>query len=143
MSRVLKKLIRSVRQSRTGVQILSDLHLEICNQYTSYTFPTTAPFLLLAGDIGRLIDYNEYVAFLEMQASRYRKVFLVLGNHEFYGMDYNSGLDTVRRLEEEPSLKNTIVILHRRRRFWVVLFGRQSQMKLLPLSNQKSLISRR
>ena len=46
------------------------------------------PFLLLAGDIGRLIDYDTYRGFLESQVARCRNVFLVLGKHEFYGLDY-------------------------------------------------------
>ncbi|PTB60112.1 hypothetical protein M431DRAFT_536827, partial [Trichoderma harzianum CBS 226.95] len=97
------------------IQILSDLHLEVGQQYTSYTFPVTAPFLLLAGDIGRLIDYDNYVAFLEIQACRYKKVFLVLGNHEFYELDYDSGLDMAQRLSEEPFLKDSIILLNKSR----------------------------
>ena len=56
-------ILRAVRELMTPaasprVQILSDLHLEVGQQYSSYTFPATAPFLLLGGDIGRLIDYE-------------------------------------------------------------------------------------
>ncbi|RYP71631.1 hypothetical protein DL770_008088 [Monosporascus sp. CRB-9-2] len=90
--------------SGARVQILSDLHLEVGQQYLSYIFPVSAPFLLLGGDVGRLTDYDGYLKFLEAQVSRYEKVFLVLGNHEFYGLDYESGLDTARRLSEDPSL---------------------------------------
>ncbi|QYS92856.1 Putative calcineurin-like phosphoesterase [Trichoderma simmonsii] len=115
MSRLLKTLIQQIRQPQIRIQILSDLHLEIGQQYTSYTFPVTAPFLLLSGDIGRLIDYDNYKAFLETQASRYKKVFLVLGNHEFYELDYGSGLSMAQRLSEEPSLKDSIVLLNKSR----------------------------
>ncbi|KAM3511886.1 hypothetical protein MY11210_004504 [Beauveria gryllotalpidicola] len=59
------------------VQILSDLHLEIGQQYASYTFPVTAPYLLLAGDIGRLVDHDNYLIFLEAQTARYEVVLLV------------------------------------------------------------------
>ncbi|KAL6835775.1 putative calcineurin-like phosphoesterase [Trichoderma sp. SZMC 28015] len=115
MPQLLKTLIRKIRQPQIRIQILSDLHLEIGQQYTPYTFPVTAPFLLLSGDIGRLIDYDNYKAFLETQASRYKKVFLVLGNHEFYDLDYDSGLDMAQRLSEEPSLKDSIVLLNKSR----------------------------
>ncbi|KAL7916635.1 putative calcineurin-like phosphoesterase [Trichoderma velutinum] len=115
MSRLLKTLIRHIHQPRVQIQILSDLHLEIGQQYASYTFPVTAPFLLLAGDIRRLIDYDNYVTFLQIQASRYNKVFLVLGNHEFYELEYNAGLGMAQRLSEEPSLKNSIVLLNNSR----------------------------
>ncbi|KKO97283.1 Ser/Thr protein phosphatase [Trichoderma harzianum] len=115
MSRLLKTLTRRILQRRVRIQLLSDLHLEIGQQYTSYTFPVTAPFLLLAGDIGRLMDYDNYKAFLETQASRYEKVFLVLGNHEFYELDYNAGLGIAQRLSDEPSLKNSIILLNKSR----------------------------
>ncbi|KZZ92807.1 Metallophosphoesterase domain protein [Moelleriella libera RCEF 2490] len=106
---------RKRRPPRHRVQILSDLHLEVGQQYSTYTFPASAPYLLLGGDIGRLIDYDGYLKFLEAQVSRYEKVFLVLGNHEFYGLDYASGLDEARRLAQEPSLVDALVLLDRTR----------------------------
>lgn len=104
-----------VNASGIRVQILSDLHLEVGQQYSSYTFPVSAPFLLLGGDIGRLIDYDGYLTFLEAQVSRYQKVFLVLGNHEFYGLDYESGLETAQRLSEEPKLASAVMLLNKGR----------------------------
>ncbi|KAI0006258.1 putative calcineurin-like phosphoesterase [Xylariaceae sp. FL0662B] len=97
------------------VQVLSDLHLEVGQQYSSYTFPVSAPFQLLGGDIGRLLDYDGYLKFLEAQVPRYKNIFLVLGNHEFYGLDYESGLDEARRLSEEPCLADKLVLLNRAR----------------------------
>ncbi|KAI2463151.1 putative calcineurin-like phosphoesterase [Annulohypoxylon bovei var. microspora] len=101
--------------SSCRVQIVSDLHLEINQQYSSFTLPASAPLLLLGGDIGRLIDYDGYLKFLEAQVCRYTKVFLVLGNHEFYGLKYESGLDEARRLSEEPSLVGKLILLHKNR----------------------------
>ncbi|KAK4139182.1 Metallo-dependent phosphatase-like protein [Dichotomopilus funicola] len=114
----MQTILNKVRQRldpRPQVQIMSDLHLEVGQQYTLFTFPTTAPFLILAGDIGRLIDYQGYHSFLELQVTRYKKVFLVLGNHEFYGLDYQSGIQEARRLAQEPSLLGRLVLLHRDR----------------------------
>ncbi|KND92908.1 Uncharacterized protein TOPH_02420 [Tolypocladium ophioglossoides CBS 100239] len=114
MKALLRKLPRLLHPpSAYRLQILSDLHLEIGQQYTSYTFPASAPLLLLAGDVGRLIDYDGYLKFLQAQASRYEKVFLVLGNHEFYGLDYETGLHEARRLSDEPTLSNTLILLDR------------------------------
>ncbi|KAK3946188.1 Metallophosphoesterase domain protein [Diplogelasinospora grovesii] len=96
-------------------QILSDPHLEVGQQYSSYDFPACAPYLILAGDIGRLIDYPNYLTFLEAQASRFKLVFLVLGNHEFYGTSYETGLSEARRLCQEPSLTNKCILLHQTR----------------------------
>ncbi|KAH7318102.1 putative calcineurin-like phosphoesterase [Stachybotrys elegans] len=103
------------QQPQPPVQILSDLHLEISNQYYTYTFPTSAPLLLLGGDIGRLVDYDGYLEFLRAQSQRYRAVFLVLGNHEFYTLTYDAGLEEARRLVAEPSLSGRVVLLHRAR----------------------------
>ncbi|KFH47857.1 hypothetical protein ACRE_011660 [Hapsidospora chrysogenum ATCC 11550] len=111
--RTIEKRLRP--DSSPRIQVLSDLHLEVCQQYTSYTFPASAPFLLLAGDVGRLIDYEGYLSFLSAQVSRYRKVFLVLGNHEFHDLDYESGLGEARRLAAEPSLADGLVLLHKAR----------------------------
>ncbi|KAI8710431.1 Metallophos domain-containing protein [Fusarium sp. LHS14.1] len=116
MRALLRALGRLLHLSSTAkVQVLSDLHLEVGQQYLSYTFPATAPLLLLGGDIGRLADYDGYLKFLETQVCRYKKVFLVLGNHEFYGLDYEAGLKTARRLEAEPTLADKLLLLHRAR----------------------------
>ncbi|GAO17229.1 uncharacterized protein UV8b_05491 [Ustilaginoidea virens] len=116
MKAILKSILtRHYSSSQVKIQILSDLHLEVGQQYSSFTFPARAPFLLLGGDIGRLIDYDGYLKFLESQACRFQKVFLVLGNHEFYGLEYLSGLEQARRLVQEPTILDTVVLLNRSR----------------------------
>lgn len=40
-------------------------------------------------------------------------MFLILGNHEFYGLDYQSGIDEAQCLAEEPSLAGTLILLNR------------------------------
>lgn len=76
-------------------QYMSDLHLEVGQQYSTFDFPPTAPYLILAGDIGRLIDYDKLLLFLTKQTSRFDAVFYVLGNHEFYGTSRSKGLELV------------------------------------------------
>lgn len=90
---------------------MSDLHLEIGQQYQTFNFNVTAPNLILAGDIGRLIDYQGYTSFLQKQVARYERVFLVLGNHEFYGLSFEDGLARARLLEREPVLEGKVVLL--------------------------------
>lgn len=114
MQRLFSRLHQRLNP-RCQVQLLSDLHLEVGNQYSTFTFPASAPFLILAGDIGRMVDYEGSRSFLESQVSRYKKVFLVLGNHEFYGLGYQSTIDEARRLGREPSLSAGLVLLHRAR----------------------------
>lgn len=94
---------------------MSDLHLELNRQYATFDFPVTAPLLLLGGDIGRLVDYDMFLPFLARQTARYDKVFLVLGNHEFYEMTYEAGIEKAMELEREPSLQGKLKVLHRGR----------------------------
>ena len=100
------------------LQILSDLHLEVGQQYSLFDFPRAAPYLILAGDIGRLSsDYSAYLSFLSTRCcSRFDYVFLVLGNHEFYGSSHDEVLDiALSKLEREPILRGRLMVLHRRR----------------------------
>lgn len=54
------------------------------NTLNSLSLPTHH-YLILAGDIGRLQDYDGLAQFLATQCERFERVFFVLGNHEFYG----------------------------------------------------------
>ncbi|KAL3420331.1 Ser/Thr protein phosphatase [Phlyctema vagabunda] len=103
------------QSSPSAFQILSDLHLEVGQQYSSFVIPPSAPHLILAGDIGRLINYESYLAFLAKQATQFKRVFLVLGNHEFYGLSFPAGLERAQRLENEAVLNGKLVLLHQRR----------------------------
>ncbi|KAL1884039.1 hypothetical protein Daus18300_000148 [Diaporthe australafricana] len=94
-------------------QYMSDLHLEVGQQYLTFDFDVTAPNLILAGDIGRLIDYEGYVSFLQKQTTRYTRVFLVLGNHEFYDLSFETGLARARALEKEPVFEGKLILLQR------------------------------
>lgn len=101
--------------STSSFQILSDLHLEVCSQYYTFDIPPSAPYLILAGDTGRLIDYEGYLAFLAKQSAQFERVFWVLGNHEFYHLSYASALEQARRLEKELILEGKVVLCHRKR----------------------------
>ena len=99
----------------SSFQILSDLHLEVGQQYEQFHIPAKAPTLVLAGDIGRLIDYDNYLGFLVKQTESFERVYLVLGNHEFYGMSFDEGIANARQLEKEPVLAGRLVLLHQKR----------------------------
>lgn len=102
-------------KSSRRFQLMSDLHLEAGNQYSTFDIPCRAPYLILAGDIGRLSDYNLYIDFLTKQCTRFRRVFLVLGNHEFYGGSRAEGLQLATGLEQETALHGRLTILNRTR----------------------------
>ncbi|KAJ0290129.1 hypothetical protein Brms1b_000148 [Colletotrichum noveboracense] len=50
-----------------------------------------------------LADYEEYLAFIRRQTNRFEGVVLVLGNHEFHGLNHDSTIELARRLETEAS----------------------------------------
>ena len=114
MHRLRERLRFKLLPSSSTFQILSDLHLEVGQQYSSFEIPVSASYLILAGDIGRLIDYDQYLGFLERQAHlSFRKIFWVLGNHEFYGLSYEDGLSQANRLRQESSINGKVILLHR------------------------------
>ncbi|KAF6820676.1 hypothetical protein CMUS01_11507 [Colletotrichum musicola] len=94
---------------------MSDLHLEAGRRYLTFDFPTTAPYLLLAGDVGSLAEYDKYLAFIQRQTDRFDGVLLVLGNHEFHGLSYDDALARARQLEGEACLGGRLRVLHRQR----------------------------
>ena len=113
---MLDRLLRSLlTTSSVSFQTVSDLHLEVNRQYPSYDIPVCANNLILAGDVGRLADYDDYRNFLQKETDRFELVFLVLGNHEFYNGSFAAGLEKARRLEQEPSLNGRLIFLHQGR----------------------------
>ncbi len=65
------------------IQYISDIHLEF---YEDHIFPKLipiAPILCLAGDIGYPEKAN-YQNFLEYCSSKYKHIFIITGNHEYY-----------------------------------------------------------
>ncbi|RDW86944.1 uncharacterized protein DSM5745_03586 [Aspergillus mulundensis] len=111
-------MLSSVRslfdRSSASFQVLSDLHLEINQQY-AFEIPVRAKHLILAGDIGRLEDYDNYRGFLQRQTRQFERVLLVLGNHEFYNDTFPRGLEKARQLENDPSMNGRLVLLHQGR----------------------------
>lgn len=91
------------------LQVLSDLHLELGQQYSDFQIPVQAGSLILAGDIGRLQDYQPFLKFLQVQCQNFQHVFLVLGNHEFYGITREEGLQLAAKLTQEPVLQGRLV----------------------------------
>ena len=76
------------------LQVMSDLHLE----YSLVLPPSVevkSDALALVGDIGHPSKDN-YKEFVLGMADRFPQVYIVLGNHEFYGSEYYSLKQTAR-----------------------------------------------
>jgi predicted phosphohydrolase len=90
------------------IQILSDIHLEFCKKIP--LIPITGDILCLAGDIGN--PFNKlYEEFLKYVNSKFNKVFIITGNHEYYNntiYDANNKIcSIVENLNNVVFLNNT------------------------------------
>jgi len=82
-----------------SIQFLSDVHLEFrkdrqVEDLIAALVPR-CPYLVLAGDIGNP-SQPCYARFLEAASKRFAHVFLIAGNHEFYGSSINETLGEIR-----------------------------------------------
>lgn len=95
------------------IQIASDLHIEFPKVYghPRTQIPAKAPAIALAGDIGSPIHPKngpQFVAFLEDLTTRFEKVFVVAGNHEFYSAEYD---EVKKKIHEICSANSKLVFL--------------------------------
>ena len=110
--------LRRDKMSCIKFQIVPDLHLELGHYYTPPKIPVEAPYLILVGDIGQLnevFDSKHYLLFLKTQCENFQHVYFVLGNHEFYGVTRQAGIELATRLEAEPTLQFKLTVLYRKR----------------------------
>lgn len=71
-------------KSNFKFQLYSDLHLEFFKNFLK--IPKLEDYLILAGDISK-IDKANYKPFFDYCSLNWKKVFYVLGNHEYYHSD--------------------------------------------------------
>jgi len=83
--------------------------------YYTFTIPRQCPNLILAGDIGSLKHSEAYSVFLQRHCETFDRVFLVLGNHEFYGISREAGLATAESFTTDPNMKGKLILLNRAR----------------------------
>jgi hypothetical protein len=65
--------------------------------------------------VGRLADYDEYRAFVAAQCAQFHAVFLVLGNHEFFGLSRAEGLRRADALQRDAAMFGRLFVLNRTR----------------------------
>lgn len=100
-------------------QVCSDIHFEEMKREVSFEdiLKPCAPFLILAGDIGDP-GTGIFVEFLDFCSTRFERVFMVAGNHEYYGS---------RSMESTDALISSICA-----RFSNVLFLNQACHQIAP-----------
>ena len=62
-------------------QLFSDIHIELANRVPK--IPNLAPYLFLAGDIGK-INFKFFDEFISYCNTNWKKTFYICGNHEYY-----------------------------------------------------------
>jgi hypothetical protein len=115
ISSTSKRLSGLFSGPKTSFQVLSDLHLDNESQYLTFHIPVAAPFLILAGNIGRLIDYEQYLSFIIRRCNLHEKVFLILGHLEFHGIGWMDGLQLAHKMEKDPVTKGRLEVLYETR----------------------------
>lgn len=95
---------------RVPFQYVSDLHLEHRSDVPFEKIGVAAPNLILAGDIGK-IGSTQYHSLLRWASVHFDNVYVVLGNHEYYGA---SVADTLERAEAFFAAYPLVHWLHRR-----------------------------
>jgi hypothetical protein len=87
------------------MQVVSDLHLEFRDgRLPEGVLVPQAPYLALIGDVGNLaesIKYVWYERFLKDCASKWKTVYVVAGNHEYYNCSTQSAQDKFTKLEQK------------------------------------------
>lgn len=87
-----------VEQSKMKIQVLSDLHIEVC----PFAVEKAGDVLVLAGDIfsGRSIDrWEDFI--VRTMGLGFKAVIFVMGNHEGYGWSYEGAKQTLRYTENK------------------------------------------
>lgn len=97
-------------------QIMSDIHLETYHDddivISEFIHPT-APYLILAGDICRVILKYRLKNFLKQLSKYFKYIFYILGNHEYYSYNgiyknMNNILNDLYSFSKE--IKNLIIL---------------------------------
>jgi predicted phosphohydrolase len=76
------------------ITLLSDLHLE--SQMLSNL--TGTDVLLLAGDTAEVKNLPRYNSFFREISEKFGKIFIIAGNHEFYGGDWDTVIKSMREI---------------------------------------------
>ncbi|CAK7262748.1 hypothetical protein SEPCBS119000_000141 [Sporothrix epigloea] len=85
-----------------AIQIVSDLHLEIHDDYATYNIEPRAPVLALLGDIGLVASHRLALAgFLARHLRRFKVVLFVPGNHEAYHSTWPRTRQLLQSFEDE------------------------------------------
>ena len=95
-------------------QIASDFHIEkkTTDININNLIIPSAPYLILAGDIGSLYKFDQLKKFLEDVCKMFKDVIYVPGNHEFYTIRGIPGIPFYKLIKRLENLEESIPNLH-------------------------------
>ena len=89
------------------IQYISDIHLEFLSKIPEIN--PVGDVLVLAGDIGHPFS-NIYIDFLIAMNYKFKKIFIITGNHEFYSLGKNKTMeeidDKIKSIINDNNLNN-------------------------------------
>jgi len=107
-SSYLRSVMKDLEEKQTPpfkLQVCSDLHIEFMTGEKEVLIPSltepSAPYLALLGDIGVVSKTDQYENFLKSEAKKYKKVFVLAGNHEYYHGEATQTKKTISRICDE------------------------------------------
>lgn len=117
----------------THFQYASDLHLEFPENrqwLLDHPLEPVADILLLAGDIVPFVKLNAYMDFFRFLSKRWKEVYWVPGNHEYYGDDLSRRSGTLNEavLPNVHLVNDTAVLCGDTRLLLTTLWAPISQM---------------
>ncbi len=97
------------------IKYFSDLHLEFLNlkpEWVEHIIKTDADILILAGDIGYPYK-NSYSDFLIKINSKFKRIYLITGNHEYYSNYSMEQINIkIKEIIQDNSLENIKFLLN-------------------------------
>lgn len=94
----------------TNFHIISDIHVAKVGDPFEHTPPPNTPYLIVAGDVCNSFDLPVVNYVMSILCPKYKKVFYVLGNHEYYSKTHS--MDEIqKRFKYLESMYDNIVVL--------------------------------
>jgi len=95
-------------------QIISDIHIE--TQYPiipNFDIPKLTDNIILAGDIGHIEYWDQYVGYISRICNIYNQVILIAGNHEFYSPNEKMTINEILiKLDKLSKLFDNLIFLN-------------------------------
>ena len=87
-----------MKNKKLSIHVTSDIHLEFTDEFPDCP---EADVGIFAGDIGVVNDLERLGDFFTEMKKRYKHIIWVLGNHEFYHMDYKQCLTDAKSMADK------------------------------------------